>query len=88
MEEGDLVWKDSRPQKENLPPVVASPTRPREAVSPTELSVVLTQCNDLLALQERLVLSGIQRQRELAEREAACRVECEEVYSQLDVRLL
>ena len=76
-------------QKENVPPMVASPIQNREAVPAARASapLVLQQCSELLALQESIILSGIQRQREQAQRHETSRTECEDVHSQLDVSL-
>ena len=75
-------------QKENVPPapMVTSPIQNREAV-PVVRPLVLQQCSELLALQESIILSGIQRQREQAQRHETSRTECEDVHSQLDVSL-
>lgn len=72
-------------QKENVRPLVVSPVQTRAAVPPSRPSVVLQQCNDLLDLQESLILSGVQHQREQTHRHETSRAECEDVYSQLDV---
>ena len=76
-------------QKENLPPMamVMSPIQKREAVAPALPPLVLQQCSELLALQESIILSGIQRQREQAQRHETSRADCEDVYSQLEVCL-
>ncbi len=74
-------------QKENVPPMVASPIQNREAVPAARAPLVLQQCSELLALQESIILSGIQRQREQIQRHETSRAECEDVYSQLDVSL-
>ena len=73
-------------QKENVPPMVASPIQNREAAR-ASAPLVLQQCSELLALQESIILSGIQRQREQAQRHETSRTECEDVHSQLDVSL-
>lgn len=70
-------------QKENVPRTVMSPIQKREAA---RVPLVLQQCSELLALQESIILSGIQRQREHAQRQETSRAECEDVYSQLNVR--
>ena len=67
--------------------MVMSPIQKREAVAPARPPLVLQQCSELLALQESIILSGIQRQREQAQRHETSRVECEDVYSQLEVSL-
>ena len=69
--------------------MVVSPIQKREAITvpPTRAPLVLQQCSELLALQESIILSGIQRQREQAQRHETSRAECEDVYSQLDVNL-
>ena len=69
-------------QKENVPLMVVSPIQKREPARPP---LVLQQCNELLALQESIILSGIQRQREETQRHETSRAECEDVYYQLDV---
>ena len=73
-------------QKENMPPMVVSPIQNREAI-PAVRPLVLQQCSELLALQESIILSGIQCQREQAQRHETSRTECEDVHSQLDVSL-
>jgi hypothetical protein len=74
-------------QKENVPRMVASPIQKREAVPAARAPLVLQQCSELLALQESIILSGIQRQREQIQRHETSRAECEDVYSQLNVSL-
>ena len=76
-------------QKENVPLMVVSPIQKREAITvpPARAPLVLQQCSELLALQESIILSGIQHQREQAQRHETNRAECEDVYSQLDVSL-
>ena len=72
-------------QKENLQPTVLSPIRSNEVAPPLPSPVVLQQCNELLALQESLILSGIERRREQAQSHETSRAECEDVYSMLEV---
>ena len=89
MEKRKLASEKSRRsiQKENVPLMVVSPIQQKEAVPPSRPPLVLQQCSELLALQESIILSGIQRQREQAQRHETSKAECEDVYSQLDVSL-